>query len=455
MITQLINIQQFFDAGNTQTYQFRKTQLQNLALAIKNHEETICNALQKDLGKSKAEAYTTEIALVLMEINFMLKNLKKLMQPKNVATNLMNIPSSNKIYYEPLGVVLIIAPWNYPFQLAFTPLVGAIAGGNCAVIKPSELTPATSEIIEKIITTVFSANYIHVVHGNGATVVPALMNNFRFNHIFFTGSIAVGKAVYTMAAKQLTTVTLELGGKSPCIVEDDAAINVAAKRIVMGKFINAGQTCIAPDYLLVHATIKDKLIAALINTIEKFYTTNAAQSEDYGKIINENRFEKLQSFLKDGDIIYGGNYNKNNLYIQPTLLQNVSLTSAVMTEEIFGPILPIFTFNTQQEALNIIHQHPYPLAMYVFTSSTIKETNWINTVRFGGGCINNTAYHFTNHYLPFGGIGFSGVGAYHGKKSFYTFTHAKSVLKSATWIDPSIKYPPFKEKLKWLKFFLK
>ncbi len=395
MTTQLNNIQQFFDAGNTQTYQFRKTQLQNLALAIKQHEEAISNALQKDLGKSKAEAYATEIALVLMEINYMLKNLKKLMQPKKVATNLMNIPSSNKIYYEPLGVVLIIAPWNYPFQLAFTPLVGAIAGGNCAVIKPSELTPATSEIIEKIITTVFPANYILVVQGDGATVVPALMNNFRFNHIFFTGSIAVGKAVYTMAAKQLTTVTLELGGKSPCIVEDDAAINVAAKRIAIGKFINAGQTCIAPDYLLVHTKIKDKLIAALINTIEKFYTTNAAQSEDYGKIINEKRFDTLQSFLKEGDIIYGGNYNKNNLYIQPTLLQNVLLTSAVMTDEIFGPILPIFTFNTQQEALNIIHQHPYPLAMYVFTSSAIKEANWINAVRFGGGCIDNTAYHFT------------------------------------------------------------
>lgn len=455
MITNLTNIKQYFETGVTKTYQFRKQQLQTLAAAINKYEKEISQALYKDLGKSDAESFATEIAMVQMEINFMLKHLKKLMQPKSVSTNMMNLPASSKIYYDALGVVFIIAPWNYPFQLAFTPLVGAIAGGNCAVIKPSEYTPETSNVIEKIVKEFFDEQYITVVQGNGAEVVPALINSFRFNHIFFTGSIAIGKAVYEMAAKQLSPVTLELGGKSPCIVEDDASIMIAAKRIAIGKFLNAGQTCIAPDYLLVHQSIKEKFIDALKQTIDNFYTNNAELSEDYGKIINEKRFDVLKNYLTKGEIIYGGNTDKNKLYIQPTLMQNVSLDSALMTEEIFGPILPIYFFNNKVEALNIIKRNPYPLAFYVFTSSKVKEVDWINSISFGGGCVNNTAYHFTNHHIPFGGIGFSGIGAYHGKNSFYTFTHAKPVLKTATWFDPSIKYPPFKGKLKWLKMFLK
>lgn len=451
----LNNIQQYFESGATKEYAFRKNKLQQLASIIKKYEKEISEALYKDLGKSEAESYATEIALVQMEINFMLKNLKQLMKPKKVATNFMNLPGSSKIYYDALGVVLIIAPWNYPFQLLFTPLAGAIAGGNCAVVKPSEFTPHTSNVIEKICSEIFEENYIKVFQGDGATVVSNLINLFKFNHIFFTGSTTVGKAVYEMAAKQLIPVTLELGGKSPCIIEDDAAINIAAKRIVIGKFINAGQTCIAPDYLLIHEKIKDDVLAALKKTITNFYTNNPSISEDYGKIINEKRFDTLIQYLQEGKIVFGGNFDKSKLYIEPTIIENVALNSSLMQEEIFGPILPIFTFTTQEEALKIIQQNPNPLAFYVFTSSAFKEKSWIEKVSFGGGCVNNTAYHFTNKYFPFGGIGNSGLGAYHGKNSFKTFTHAKPVLKTATWFDPAVKYPPFKGKLKWMKWLLK
>ena len=455
MIAILNNIQQYFESGATKEYAFRKNKLQQLASIIKKYEKEISEALYKDLGKSEAESYATEIALVQMEINFMLKNLKQLMKPKKVATNFMNLPGSSKIYYDALGVVLIIAPWNYPFQLLFTPLVGAIAGGNCAVVKPSEFTPHTSNVIEKICSEIFEENYIKVFQGDGATVVPNLINHFKFNHIFFTGSTTVGKAVYEMAAKHLIPVTLELGGKSPCIIEDDAAINIAAKRIAIGKFINAGQTCIAPDYLLIHEKINDDFLAALKKTITNFYTNNPSISEDYGKIINEKRFDTLIQYLQEGEIVFGGNFDKNKLYIEPTIIQNVALNSSLMQEEIFGPILPIFTFTTQEEALKIIQQNPNPLAFYVFTSSAFKEKSWIEKVSFGGGCVNNTTYHFTNKYFPFGGIGNSGLGAYHGKNSFKTFTHAKPVLKTATWFDPAVKYPPFKGKLKWMKWLLK
>jgi aldehyde dehydrogenase (NAD+) len=354
-----------------------------------------------------------------------------------------------------LGVVLIIAPWNYPFQLLFNPLVGEIAGGNCVVLKPSEFTPATNAIARKIIQEIFAEEYIQIVEGDGAVVIPTMMNNFRFDHVFFTGSTAVGKAVYGLAAKELVPVTLELGGKSPCVIEADANLQVAANRIVLGKFINAGQTCIAPDYLLIHESIKEKFVEILQSTIARFYSNDAAASEDYSRVINEKRFDTLVNYLQEGTIVYGGKYTKSTLFIEPTILENVSLDAKVMTEEIFGPILPILTFSTQEEALKIIRKNPNPLAFYVFTSSTKTEEDWISNVAFGGGCVNNTIYHITNHHLHFGGVGYSGIGAYHGQSSFYTFTHAKPVLKTATWIDPALKYPPFKGKLKWLKWFLR
>lgn len=455
MLAQLQKTKQYFESGATQEFFFRKQQLQLLAAAIENYESEICAALCSDLGKSYTEAYTSEIALVQMEISYFLKHLKQLMLPQTVSTNLMNLPGSSKIYHQALGVVLIIGPWNYPFQLLMNPLVGAIAGGNCVVLKPSEFTPATNIIVNKIIKEIFAENYVQIFEGNGAEVVPNLMNNFRFNHVFFTGSTAVGKIIYGLAAKDLVTVTLELGGKSPCIIEADANLQVAANRIVLGKFINAGQTCIAPDYLLIHESIKEKFISILTQTIVKFYTNAANDSEDYGRIINEKRFDTLVSYLQEGNIVYGGNFDKKQLYFEPTILTNVSLDANVMTQEIFGPILPIFTFTNQNEALEIIQQNPNPLALYVFTSSNKTEESWIQKVQFGGGCINNTIYHITNHNLPFGGIGQSGVGSYHGKKSFEIFTHSKPILKSDTWIDPALKYPPFKGKLKWFKLFLK
>jgi aldehyde dehydrogenase (NAD+) len=455
MLAQLQKSREYFESGATKSFTFRKQQLQLLAATIKKYEAEISEALHTDLGKSYTEAYASEIALVQMEISFFLNNLRQLMQPKTVDTNLMNLPASSKIYYDALGIVLIIAPWNYPFQLLFNPLVGSIAGGNCVVLKPSEFTPATNAIAKKIVQEIFAEAYIQIIEGDGAVVIPEIMNSFRFNHVFFTGSTAVGKAVYGLAAKELVPVTLELGGKSPCVIEADANLKVAAKRIVMGKFINAGQTCIAPDYLLVEASIKEKFLDILKQTIVDFYTADASTTEDYSRIINEKRFDTLVGYLKEGEIVYGGKNDKNKLFIEPTILSNVALDAKLMTEEIFGPILPIFSFSTQQEALNIIKRNPNPLAFYVFTSSTKTEEDWINKVQFGGGCVNNTIYHITNHHLPFGGVGYSGIGSYHGHKSFEIFTHAKPVLKTATWIDPSLKYPPFKGKLKWFKLFLK
>ncbi len=455
MLAQLQQSKQYFETGATKSFVFRKQQLQLLAATIKKYEAEIAAALFKDLGKSYTEAYASEIALVQMEISYFLKNLRQLMLPKRVDTNLMNLPASSTIYYDALGVVLIIAPWNYPFQLLFNPLVGAIAGGNCVVLKPSEFTPATNAIARKIIQEIFAEEYIQIVEGDGAVVIPTMMNNFRFDHVFFTGSTAVGKAVYGLAAKKLVPVTLELGGKSPCVIEADANLQVAANRIVLGKFINAGQTCIAPDYLLIHESIKEKFVEILQSTITRFYSNDAAASEDYSRVINEKRFDTLVNYLQEGTIVYGGKYTKSTFFIEPTILENVSLDAKVMTEEIFGPILPILTFSTQEEALKIIRKNPNPLAFYVFTSSTKTEEDWISKVAFGGGCVNNTIYHITNHHLHFGGVGYSGIGAYHGQSSFYTFTHAKPVLKTATWIDPALKYPPFKGKLKWLKWFLR
>lgn len=448
-------LQQYFNTGTTKSLSFRKQQLAKLSEAIKKYEQEILKALQKDLGKCNTEAYVSEIAIVQMEINYLLKNASKLMKPQCVNTNLLNLPANSKIYYEALGVVLIISPWNYPFQLLFSPLAGAIVAGNCVVLKPSEFTTATTIISKKIIKEIFDENYILLVEGDGAKVVPDLMNNFNFNHVFFTGSTNVGKIVYSLAAKNLIPVTLELGGKSPCVIEADANLKVTAKRIVIGKFLNAGQTCVAPDYLLVHNSIKEKFLTILKETITTFYGENVALSEDYGRIINEKRFNTLISYLQEGKLFFGGRYDEEKLFIEPSILTDVSLNSKVMQEEIFGPILPVLFFDKQQQALEIIQQNPNPLAFYLFTSSIQNENFWLNHVAFGGGCINNTVYHLSNHNLPFGGVGNSGIGSYHGKNSFYTFSHAKSVLKSATWIDPSIKYPPFKNKLKWMKPFLK
>ncbi|HXB43071.1 MAG TPA: aldehyde dehydrogenase [Puia sp.] len=454
-IGSLQSMRSYFDSGRTRSYAFRKAQLLKLKQAVLAREQEIFAALYADLKKSPEESYATELGLLVKEINTALSNLRKWMKPHSARTDLVNLPSSSKIYRDPLGVVLIISPWNYPLQLLLIPLAGAIAGGNCAVLKPSELAPATAGVIEKIISDVFDPDYVATVGGDGAEVIAPMMESFRFDHVFYTGSTAVGKVIYQLAAKNLVPVTLELGGKSPAIVESDADIAVSARRIALGKFLNAGQTCIAPDYVLVHETIKDKFVEALRLSIDSFYGEHKTRAERYGKIINERRFDKLVSYLSEGDIVIGGENQRSKLFISPTVMEDVPLDSPLMHEEIFGPILPVLGFNSIKDALPIIHQNPNPLAFYVFTASAKKEKLWVESLAFGGGCINNTAWHFSNHHIPFGGIGTSGIGAYHGKHSFNTFTHAKPVMKTPVWFDPSLKYPPFKGKLKIFKWLIK
>lgn len=453
--SQLTALRNYFNTGITKTHAFRKQQLQKLKAAILNHEQDLYDAMYADLKKSPEETWVTETGMVIAEINEALRKVKSWMQQQRTGTTLVNLPSSSRVVFEPMGVVLIIGPWNYPFQLLINPLVGAIAAGNCAVLKPSEFAPATSAIMKKIIEENFSPDYILYTEGDGATVIPAMMNDFTFDHIFYTGSTAVGKIIYKMAAEKLTPVTLELGGKSPCVIESDADIQAAARRIAIAKFSNCGQMCVAPDYVLVHSSKEDAFINALTQTIPKFFGDKPEESYSYGKIINEKQFSRIINYLQDGTAIYGGRYSKEKLFIEPTILKNVSLQSAVMREEIFGPVLPVITFHDAQEAKNIIAQNPNPLAFYLFTQSRSKENDYVGSIAFGGGCINNASWHLTNHHLPFGGRGFSGTGQYHGRYSFETFSHRKAVMKTPTWFDPSIKYPPFKGKLKLFKWVVK
>ncbi len=445
----------YFESGITKPYAFRKEQLKKLQQAVKKYEEPLHQALFTDLKKSPEECWVTETGFLLSEVNNTLKHLKNWMQPEMVSTNLLNLPSKSFVLQEPLGVVLIISPWNYPFQLLMTPLAGAMAAGNCVVLKSSEFAPATSAVMKQMIEETFDKNYIQFVEGDGSVVIPEMMNNFTFDHVFYTGSTAVGKIIYKMAAERLVPVTLELGGKSPCVVEDDANIKVAARRIAMAKFSNAGQMCVAPDYVLVHESKKEELIEAFKKTLPVFFGTDASSSYEYGKIINEKQFDRLTGYLQQGKIVCGGNADKDKLYLEPTIIEDVPMDAAIMKEEIFGPILPVISFKNNEEAKAIIANNRNPLAFYVFTSNKAKEQDWLTSVPFGGGCVNNTALHLTNHSLPFGGRGFSGSGQYHGRYSFETFSHKKAVMKTPTWFDPAIKYPPFKGKLKLFKMVIK
>ncbi len=455
VVEQLEIMRSYFNSGATKTYSFRKEQLKKLKKSIQNHEQDIYDALYKDLKKSPEETWVTENGMVLSELNTALKNLSDWMEPESVSTNLLNLPSGSKVLKEPLGVILIIGPWNYPFQLLINPLIGAVAAGNCVVLKPSEFAGATDAVMKKIIEDVFPKEYILYVQGDGASVIPQMMNYFSFDHVFYTGSTVVGKIIYKMAAERLVPVTLELGGKCPCVVEADANIKVAARRIAVTKFTNCGQMCVAPDYILVHESKKEELVRSLKEAIKKFFSEKPEESYSYGKIINEKQFNRIASYLNNAKIIAGGRSDKEKLFIEPTLIENVTMNDAVMKDEIFGPVLPIISFNKKEEALKIIEQHPNPLAFYIFTSNNAKEKDWLNSVAFGGGCVNNASWHLTNHNLPFGGRGFSGTGNYHGKYSFDTFSHKKAVMKTPTWFDPDIKYPPFKGKLKLFKLVIR
>ncbi len=453
-IEQLNALRQHFASGATRSYAFRKQQLLALKKAIIAHEEEIYAALYADLKKSPEECWVTENGFVLSELDHAISWLSAWMEPESKSTNLLNLPSKSKVMKEPLGVVLIIGPWNYPFQLLLTPLIGAIAAGNCVVLKPSEFAPATDAVMQKIIESIFPKEYILYAPGDGATVIPAMMHHFSFDHVFYTGSTAVGKIIYKMAAERLVPVTLELGGKSPCVVTENAHIKVAANRIVVTKFSNAGQMCIAPDYVLVHTSVKEQLIDAMKKKIVQFFSDQPKNSHEFGKIINEKQFNRLIGYLQDGKVVHGGDHDIQQLFIAPTLMESVSLDSSIMTDEIFGPILPVITYQTEEEALSIIQRNPNPLAFYVFSNQQKEAERWLDKVPSGAACINNASWHATNHHLPFGGRGFSGTGRYHGKYSFDTFSHEKAVLQTPTWFDPSMKYPPFKGKLKLFKKFI-
>jgi len=452
---QFRNMRIHFESAVTRPYAFRKKQLAALRDSLLQHEDEIYAALYADLKKSREEAYATELGLVLGELNLALRRLREWMEPITVPTDLVNFPSHSRIYKDPLGVVMIISPWNYPLQLLLNPLVGAIAGGNCAVIKPSEHAPATAALVTKIITGIFPAEYVFVLNGPGKETIPAALHAFRFDHLFYTGSTMVGRELYQLAAAQLVPVTLELGGKSPCIVEHDADIPLAAKRIILGKFSNAGQTCIAPDYILAHQSIKSQLIAEMKKAIEKCYTGTPATSPDYGRIIHRDQFRRLMKYMEDGQVVHGGAANEEDLFIEPTLLDNVSPQSPLMREEIFGPLLPVLAYQSTEEAMQIVKRNEQPLALYLFTANRKMMNEWIAQVPFGGGCINNTVWQFSNHLLPFGGVGKSGMGAYHGPYSFQAFTRLKPVLHTPNWFDAWLKYPPFAGRLKIFKWLIR
>lgn len=443
--------QAFFASGATRPYAFRKAQLKKLQSLIKSSEPQILEALKQDFRKPEFETYGTEIGPLYSEIRHTLSHLRSWMQPVQVNTPLPFLPSSSYTYADPLGVTLIISPWNYPFLLMIHPLVSAIAGGNTMILKPSEIALHTAQLIADMIQENFDEDYIAVVMGDGLEVGNELLNHYHFDHIFFTGSVPVGKKIMEMAAKHLSPVTLELGGKSPCIIDADANIPFAAKKVAWGKFVNAGQTCVAPDYVLVHASVKEAFIAALKSVIKKMYGDDPQSSPDYARVISDKRFRTLITYLDNGEIICGGQTDADERYIAPTLIDNVKAEDAIMQEEIFGPILPIITYTDRKEVMDWIAKSPYPLSLYVFSSSKANADFYIDHIRFGGGCINNTLIHLGNPDLPFGGVGTSGIGQYHGELGFKAFSRIKSVLKSPTWFDAPLWYAPYKNHLKWIK----
>ncbi len=449
IVTLKKNQKEFFYSGKTKPYEFRVEQLKRLDGAIRAHETEILVALKEDLKKSEAEAYVSEIAFLYEEIKFAIKNLKKWMKPKRVSTPLTQWPGRSYLYCEPLGVVLIIAPWNYPFQLVISPLIGAIAAGNCVVIKPSEISSSTSQLIEQILTKIFAKDYISVVLG-GKEISEELLKH-SWDHLFFTGGTEVGRKVMMEASKTLTPVTLELGGKSPCIVDSDTDWKVTAKRIVWGKFFNAGQSCVAPDYLLLPKGSTEKFLPLLKITIEEFFTVAPEMSPDYGRIINGNHYERLKKYLEEGNIAIGGKCNDKERFISPTILTETNWDQEVMTQEIFGPILPLMEYDSLEQVISWIQSRPKPLALYFFSNNKEKTREVLNRLSFGGGCINDTLVHLANPKLPFGGVGESGIGSYHGEFSFDAFSHQKSVVKRAFWLDVALRYPPYLNKIKFFR----
>ncbi|MGP4107341.1 aldehyde dehydrogenase [Virgibacillus sp. L01] len=429
----------FFHNGKTLGYSFRKNQLKALKRMLKNYEQEIYRALKDDLNKSEHETLTTELGFLYSEIDFAIKQLKDWMEPEKADAPITHKGTSNYIYKEPYGVTLVIAPWNYPLQLAIGPAIGAIAAGNTVVLKPSEFTQSTSSLLAEIVGDTFDRTFFTVVEGAKETSKQLLEQ--QFDYIFFTGSSAVGKIVMQQASKHLTPVTLELGGKSPAIIDKDANIDLAAKRIVWGKFTNAGQTCVAPDYLYVHEKVKPKLLKAMKKHIKTFYSKKPLQNDDYTRIVHKEHFNRLQAFLADGEVEYGGSVDEEKLSIEPTILDKITWDHSIMQEEIFGPLLPTLTFTELDDVISELKQLDKPLALYYFGEKEKSQQSILKNVSFGGGCINDTLYHLANPHLPFGGVGNSGMGAYHGKYGFDTFTHKKSILKQTTKFDMPLRYP--------------
>lgn len=454
-IKELINKQRKFYSSNiSKDLKFRIQNLKLLRSIIIKYEKEIQEALRLDLGKSETEAYMTEIGMILDEIKYNIIHLAKWAKKKYVSTPLSQFPARSYRIPEPRGLVLIISPWNYPFLLSIQPLIGAIAAGNCVIIKPSEYSVNTSKILKKILTEIYSEAYVTVVLGEKEVAQELLKE--KFDYIFYTGSTKIGKIVMESAAKNLTPVTLELGGKSPCIVDEKCNVELAAKRIAYGKILNSGQTCVAPDYVFVHQNVKEQFLNCLIKYLKNFLGENALNNSDYPKIINEMQFNRIISLIDKEHVIYGGGYNRNILKIEPTILTIKDMTSKVMQEEIFGPILPIIGYNNLDYIINYININPKPLALYLFTNNKKIEKRILKEVSYGGGCINDTIIHLANKRLGFGGVGNSGIGEYHGKFSFDTFSHYKSIIKKSNHIDLPVRYHPYsKMKEKLIRMFMK
>lgn len=441
----------FFHTGTTKSVAFRKAQLKTLAELITAHEAQMYEAVQRDLGKSEFETYATELSFIKNEIRYFIKNLSVLARPQEVKTNLVNQIAGSRVYYEPYGNTLVISPWNYPYQLSFVPVVSALAAGNTVILKPSEIAPHTAKVIEELVNNNFPEGLFRVVSGGVEETTELL--KLRFDKIFFTGSPAVGKIVYQAAAKHMTPVTLELGGKSPVIVARSANLKVAARRIVWGKFLNAGQSCVAPDYVYVHKEVKEIFLQELIKHIEKYrYEPGSA---NYSKIINRKNFDRILGLIEQDKVLYGGKHNIAELFIEPTIVSVSGWDEKVMQEEIFGPVLPVLTYSHLDEVFEVIRDNEKPLSAYLFTMDPKEKERFTTEISFGGGCINDTVMHLSNPDLPFGGVGNSGIGSYHGKYGFRTFSHQKAVMDKTTWGEPALKYPPYTaSKMKWMKRLL-
>lgn len=453
-ITEIIAQQRnFFDSNETKSVKFRIQQLKKLKRILKENEAQLNKAIFEDFGKSNFETYVTELATIYHEINIFLKHLKSWSKPKRVISNLANFPSRSYVFPEPLGNTLIIGAWNYPYQLSLVPVVTSLAAGNTVILKPSELPQHTSSIMAKLINENFPSNYFRVVEG-GIKESSALLEQ-KFDKIFFTGSTAVGKIVYQAAAKHLTPVTLELGGKSPTFILKDCNIKLTAQRIVWAKFLNAGQTCVAPDYILVDKSIEEKLLKALKKEIEKYHNKENPDKSNYLKIINSSHFDRLHQLIDPDKVYHGGQSDMEDRTIEPTILHKINFEDKIMEDEIFGPILPVISFSNLEEVIHTVKKQPKPLACYIYSSSKKSSLKIIQEISFGGGAINDSLMQLSNSRLPFGGVGSSGMGSYHGKAGFDTFSHFKSILKKSNLIELPIKYPPYsKFKLKLLKFIL-